>query len=367
MLDSTNEMSISDHIIYVPILKWKRGEQYALEKLPADIKKRVLPLLEIVPVPYDYANEVEAKTIAEHLEPIANNIQKSWGLDAPVLIDLYMIEEYEKVDDIGTHPFQFIADNLTAKGCSFIPVTGINRAESYQEAVKILTTNGVCIRITDEDLIGDFNSGIEALLTRFSLGPQQVDLLVDFRYVSPSDEARSILSASMILKLLPKAKAWRRLVFSCSAFPENLSNISSTNRIRRIEWHLWKKLYDSRNSLEFFPIYSDYGISHPYFADYDPRVMTMSANIRYTSKNDFLIFKGKSIKKHGWGQIRALAQELVSHPEYAGKDYSWGDNYIYNCATNPNCTTGNAETWRRVGTNHHITFVVNQISSLHDS
>jgi hypothetical protein len=92
--------------------------------------------------------------------------------------------------------------------------------------------------------------------------------------------------------------------------------------------------------------------------------MTMSANIRYTVKDGFLVFRGYSVKKHRWSQTRDLAQQVVKHPEYYGKDFSYGDEYIYKCSLGEE-GTGNAEIWRRIGANHHLTLVTHDLSNLH--
>ncbi|MFB5761329.1 beta family protein [Paenibacillus medicaginis] len=46
---------------YVPIVKWKQGEQRALETLAATSKERLTPLIEIAPIDWDFENEVQRK------------------------------------------------------------------------------------------------------------------------------------------------------------------------------------------------------------------------------------------------------------------------------------------------------------------
>ena len=110
-------------------------------------------------------------------------------------------------------------------------------------------------------------------------------------------------------------------------------------------------------------IFADYAISHPYTKELDPRTMRMSASIRYTTSNNWLVLKGRNVRQYGFDQYFELAKELIERPEYADRDFSWGDKYIADCAlgmTGP----GNATTWRKVGTNHHITLVARQIAKL---
>jgi Beta protein len=56
------------HNHYVPILKWKRGEQTALEKLDNKYKQILTPLIEIQPVQFDHSKGVFKKTIDEHIK-----------------------------------------------------------------------------------------------------------------------------------------------------------------------------------------------------------------------------------------------------------------------------------------------------------
>ena len=80
------------------------------------------------------------------------------------------------------------------------------------------------------------------------------------------------------------------------------------------------------------------------------------------SKRDGLSSRLRDIKLYKSEQFRQLSATLRKRPEFYGTSFSWGDNYISNCAdyaTGP----GSLTTWRQVGTNHHIAVVTNQIAS----
>jgi Beta protein len=49
-----------------------------------------------------------------------------------------------------------------------------------------------------------------------------------------------------------------------------------------------------------------------------------------------------------------------------GAGFSPGSAYIESCRTG-GASTGNLSTWRWVGTNHHMTKVVNDLANLHGS
>ncbi len=110
-------------------------------------------------------------------------------------------------------------------------------------------------------------------------------------------------------------------------------------------------------------IFGDYAISHPVPKELDPRTMRMSASIRYTTESEWLVVKGRNVRQFGFDQYFALSKALVERPEFSGLSFSWGDQYIADCAdgiTGP----GNATTWRKVGTNHHITLVTRELANL---
>jgi hypothetical protein len=83
----------------------------------------------------------------------------------------------------------------------------------------------------------------------------------------------------------------------------------------------------------------------------------------YTAQDDWLIVKGRNVRQYGFDQYFELCRALVGRPEYYGRDFSWGDNFIAQCATRE-LGPGNATTWRKVGTNHHLTVVVRALANM---
>lgn len=350
---------------YVPILKWKRGEQRALQELPNTLREKFTPLIEIVPVPYDYVNDTPAKTIDQHLANVGEQIKETWIPNRPLFIDLFWLGEDERMED-GSHPLNFIMNEVRKRNFLAIPVIGYERDDDYKAEVKHAIEEdslGVCIRLEDDDFL-DIESRLDSLIGYLEIDNSQVDILIDLKDISPDDEKKNILSIISIINSIPKINEWRTLTLACTTFPETLSVVASdsTGFIPRSEWKIWSELKNKKIPIQRMPTYGDYAIANPLYNEVDPRLMRMSANIRYTTKDDFMIIKGKAIKKNGWKQVCSMSEKLIKHPLYCGKDFSWGDEYIYICATEK-CNTGNAETWRKVGTNHHITFVINQLSS----
>jgi hypothetical protein len=85
--------------------------------------------------------------------------------------------------------------------------------------------------------------------------------------------------------------------------------------------------------------------------------------LRYTTDEDWLVFKERNVIRHGFDQFNSICRTLVGRREFKGAGYSAGDTAISACAV-PGSSSGNAMTWRRIGTNHHLTLVVDQLASL---
>src|SRR6185503_18493121 len=111
------------------------------------------------------------------------------------------------------------------------------------------------------------------------------------------------------------------------------------------------------------PSFGDYAISSPdLLDDVDPRMMKLSAAIRYTTDSDWLLIKAGLLRKKGFGQFHDLSKFLLGRPEYKGSSHCWGDEYISLCAVRTQ-QPGSLMIWRKVGTNHHLTLVQQQVAS----
>jgi len=349
---------------YVPILKWKRGERTALQLLNKNLKSHLMPVIEIVPIPWNYVEDCPDKTIDEHLQGIGNQLSEAWSIDSPIFVDLQLLDPEDRLKD-GKHPLRYIREESRRVGVKVIPVTGSNQEPDYQSEVKQANKEdrlGVCLRLIDDDF-DDLENRLEHLLNLLEVSPQDAYLLIDLQYIPPDNEKKTYISARSILKSIPQTGSWAAIILAGSSFPEHLSDIEpySAEEIPRAEWLIWKEIAKKSDNI---PVFSDYTINNPKLIDIDPRLMKMTANIRYTLDESWLVLKGGQIKQHRWQQIFEMCEKLTKDPRFYGANYSWGDNYIYNCAQRtPGFGPGNAEIWRRVGTNHHLTLVVNQIAT----
>lgn len=361
-------MNEIQHKQYVPILKAKEGEFKALQDSFPATKDSMTPLLEIVGIPWDYAEEQDAKTIDEHLSKISKKILDAWGTDRKIFVDSNIIDGISVMLDGTTHHLVFLFNEFRRNALNTIPVTGLERHADYKRAVQAIhgtDKKGICLRIKNEDLPkADLKALIDADLAYYNVSPAEVDLIIDLDTITGTATDLLVLTISNVINnTFPYLQDWRTFTLASSAFPPDLSDIraSTIDTIDRLDWQLWRALLN--NPLKRIPAFGDYSIAHPEVNELDPRMITMSASIRYTADDYWLIVRGRSTKQHGYIQYHALSLTLIARPEYCGSAYSWGDDYIDKCAAQT-VGTGNPTTWRRVANNHHFQKVITQLSNL---
>lgn len=354
--------------LYVPILKGKEGEFAALSELSDAVRDTILPLIEVPRVPYDYVNERPTKTLDEHVAGVADRLQRCWQ-DRPVYLDLPWFGERENLEN-GIVAVRKVLGDCRNANVTAIPVIAGSSSPAYLAAVNEHLTecaNGLCIRLKEADFDDEGDVEPRALVDRLlnAVGLtnlHQADLILDLSNIG-TDLGRATLAARAVIGEVPREIEWRRLVLAAASFPENLSDVdaATTTVLPRLEWALWERL-QRRRVLRNNALFGDYAIAHPIATELDPRTMRMSASIRYTTPENWLIVKGRNVRQYGFDQYFELARTLVALREYSGEEFSWGDGFIARCARRE-AGPGNATTWRKVGTNHHLTLVARSLAN----
>lgn len=359
-----------DHCHYVPCLRWKQGEYQAVWRLPIETKRVFTPLMEIPEIGWDFEKGKDSKTIDEHLTPFAQRVHKKWG-DSPCFVDLNLIAPSERMEN-GIHPVRFIFDNLRAINSQAIPVTALHKDKAYQTEVKRVLSkdgSGACLRVPIE--LSDkstFKTEIDSLLSTLEIKPSDCDFILDLgapNFEPPEGFSKVIQN---IVSNLPNLNKWRTFTIMGTSFPETMAGIKKGGEIvPRYEWKLYKILVAGfRKTGLRLPAFGDYAINHPKISKVDMRIVKPYATIRYTIDNHWYIVKGGNVRDSGYEQYRELSKRVQASRQYCGHAFSWGDNFIQDCACGQG-KTGNLSTWRQVGTNHHIEKVTRDIANFYAS
>lgn len=200
------------------------------------------------------------------------------------------------------------------------------------------------------------------LISACGLQENSVDLIVDF-------QASNLDCSALLIKLknVPSVSKWRSFTVVSGAFPKDLTNLALGHHEQpRSDWNFWKECLKSSDLIRK-PSYGDYTIQHAHYYEPVPAA-NVSASVRYTSETYWLIMRGQGMRTEGSAgsaQYPAHAVTLSKRKEFSGENFCLGDAFIAEKAKDINTKkTGNATQWLMAGINHHISFVVNQISNL---
>jgi hypothetical protein len=345
--------------IYTPILKTKRGEAKALIQLEDQLKKSIIPFFDILALKTESSNGSE---VQEHIVKQAINIISAWNLNGPCYVDLFDVTPTARGIN-GAHPATIVYEKLASNLVEVIPVVGIERDIAYKLAVRNVITSGaaaLAIRLDTEDiqLPSMLVERITRLVAEIGATALPLHIFLDFRSIEKiaSDTIQMQVTKAMgeLRKLKPA-----RVVFSASAMVSNMGNYKkeTLNVLPRRDFLIWELISKVHPDVD----YSDYGVVHPDYFDFDPRVIKPAAKIRYTSDKEWIIVKGIRWQSDT-SQHHRLSKMLRSKSQFRGDD-SWGGEYIVS-ASNGRQKYGTLETWVTIDQNNHITHTVRQLSSI---
>ncbi|HEY0022862.1 MAG TPA: beta family protein [Longimicrobium sp.] len=346
---------------YVPLLKGKSGEYQALGGLALHDQHGLTPFIDVPPIA-----ELDGRVLtpAQHYQAQFDKLEKYWGKRGPVFVDSRLVQP-GRLTAGGEHGASVLFDLAERAGFGVVPVTGLRREDTYQQAVRNAVGRlgtGVCLRMEDADLTDQLAARMDALLEWLGVPVRDADLVLDYRGV-PEELARSLATgASVAIRELPHLDRWRTFTLASGGFPRSLGELGrgSEFRIQRSDWNLWQAVSRSLPAAVRRPAFGDYGIAHPDLEDADPRLMNVPVALRYTTATEFLVLKRGTFRKGGGAAFQKLCQELVQLPDYSGNAFSRGDEYIARTAR-AETKGGNPEAWRQAGTSHHLTLAAIQV------
>lgn len=353
-----------DHTHYLPILKYKSAEMGSLIGLEAPERDRITPLIALCP---DLIDEMAKKQLSVRrlFQNITLKIGRSWGV-SPFFVDFELIESQI---NRSTSPLIEFADIARSISLRHVPVTSLSRYGGHSTALKTILAKdkrGVCLRLTESEVSKPtLPMLIDGFLSTLRITPSGVHLLVDQKVTS-----ESTLSIKEICEKVPKLNRWKTFTVASGAFPVDLSKLKKNDvyRLPRFDWMKWSRGVTELGAGVRLPTYGDYSIQHPAFKP-PPAGFKVSASIRYGSTEEWIIVRGEALTSDNWEgnrQYLAEAKYLSSIPEFCGRDFSYGDAYIYDMG-NQSKRTGNPFTWLRAGLSHQLVFAVRQVANFVDT
>jgi len=345
-----------DH--YVPVLKVKRGERKALQRISPIHQSRITPLLEIV-------ERKPPKTLSAHLDTAFTNLAETIRPYSRCFLDAREIAAEGQAGAVD------VFQRASNAGIVFTPVTGISRTADVVPALAH-RANGRALRLTRAEFEqGGLTRRINDFLSAHGLMPEQLDLIIDLGGVEDLIVEGIEALTDAFMAEVPDHQRWHTFTVSACAFPKSMGGVQRNSHafVERADWVAWKNyLYGRRNGLQRLPTFSDCAIQRPEGVEnFDPIRMQVSAAIRYTLEETWLLIKGQSTRSSRPGeQFTALARNLV-HGSLRSSFY--GSGHCNGCelmkaAADGASGLGSAEAWRQLGTIHHISVVTQGLAAL---
>lgn len=346
---------------YVAALQNKSGELRALLNASAETWERLTPIVQFVG---PKERPVSATSVTNWVKKVGTAVGSH-----PVYLDVMRLDATSAVTiTTGERPvLAHIFDAARKRGMRFVPVVRVG--ESTKPHIDLVSDaadqdgHGVALRYQFREVLPpdgmSHSRYVEAHLSRVRSEAETADLLVDLEYIDPDDDLNGGDVAGVLAELLAVGP-WRSVVVLGTSMPSMLSCVpeGSIGSLARREWEVWSQL--EHTGLPRMPAFGDYAVQYPR----PPQAgggASMRANIRYTAEEATLVARGRGpVSQEGNEQYRDLCRQLAARSEFTGRDYSWGDATIADCAAG-SVAPGAQNVWRGAGTSHHLQFVTNQL------
>lgn len=339
---------------YGPILRGKLGELLALSRLFDPHKEFIAPT---VIVPSITAKDLQKKrplTPKEATRIHIGRISESWKgifflecrfikFDADEIADARLLRE--------------MLDNAKRMRCLAIPVvdlrTNSHRIEAIRDYVQT-TSSGVAIRISIADVDKrELESRVTNLLEKIGVSFNEAILQLDFGEATILDTNNfADLIVNSFTRLMDIGP-WERTIIAASNYPDqNPASPNNSVTVARREWDAWKRAASLDARIKD-SIFGDFGADHGKVAFFDSNAPAVT-HLRYAVADSWLISRGGPCSDVVDGSIRGAALVISSSKFFAGETFSWGDQFISDCANNLG-TAGYPTIWRAANMNHHMT------------
>jgi len=244
---------------YVPILRWKQAERFALRELDEQDRSRITPLIELTPAVFKARKRGGLSQTPDPANVLRGEVKKLLESCkyAPFFLDAHFVDGDIRATGGKKHSLEYLAGIARDYKLALVPVTGMSRSTGYQTSVSRVAKEdgrGACVRITPQEiLLPRFADEIKRFLKFLALNPKSVHLLVD---CEASESAVSDLEFA--LAQIPNLNDWKTFSVAGGAFPPDLQKFQPGNwRIPRRDWLAWKELITRGKQLVRRPSYSD--------------------------------------------------------------------------------------------------------------
>jgi hypothetical protein len=346
--------------MYTPILRNRQSEMLAVQALDSDTKAWCFPLI-------DVAEPTKGADVAASAIYVQNNskrlVRALKGFER-VLVDSSELDPSFRIG--GTlHPLTLVAKAASEAGAIPTPVTGLHRDAAHHEAVMQIMagyhSGQLCVRFDATDIRTASLScnRLVALLSHLSVESAQTILLLDCQSVFGKEPAT--ISAELGRMIIACTKLpLRSIIVAGYGIPDKMSEavaVREQDYIPRLEQDLFHDIAWPITASDHW--FGDYTTLSPVHVELDWKVMSkvMGPKAIYALDDSWFVVRGGPFSTHhdGYAQYYDLASSITALDEFSGPDFSFGDEYINDCANRVG-KAGSPASWIKACVNHHITF-----------
>ncbi len=350
--------------MYVPVLRWRQGEYQALARLSSAAKNRIAPFITIPEVEFDFETSQPKKSVREHVHPFAVRFNAKWG-PRPAWIGVHPSIAEESMDD-GRNILAYVFNALRAFEANAIPAVPLDVTLPIVTSVRAIVATdglGVAIAIRLEDLMkSNTRSRIDGLAASLGVALNEVDLVIDLG--APNFEPYAAFAGALIAAIsrLGTLQAFRNFVVIGTAIPETFKDVAKgADQLPRHDWLFYRAFIGKMPIGMRRPNFGDYTIVHPKFKPVDMRMIKAAGKLVYTTPEAWEVRKGRAFRDNP-DQMHDHCASIIASSKFNGAGYSSGDNYIAKCAIHE-VGPSNQTRWKEVAINHHITHLLDEIST----
>lgn len=343
---------------YRPLTLARAGELAALARLKPATHTAITPIFQAPPREWDFESSKFSKTLPAHLSQLPTKLFNARGT-RPAFLDTGLLDSEPPIQ--GLHPLEHLIREARALGLPLTPATAPDRSPAYETAVRNLHrdfSRGVAIMLDATQWLTVDPSALPDTLRRLGLDPAEIDIVVDYG----ASEGPLIEAAATAEVLAVNALgAFRSVTLGGGSFPDTQGVPRGITTHPRTDWAIWRNVAARlRAGGNPVPDYSDRLILRPESIELsiDPRFISISATLRYTTEDDWLfakgeLFKGPAGKSKGGAALMSPLAALIKHPQYATPIRTQAEDWI-EAVVSGSATPGNPTKWREWGTVRHF-------------
>ena len=125
---------------YVPVLRWRQAEYQALHRLAPAVRKRVVPLITIPQIEYDFEHQRMKYTVQKFVEPFVRRYLQKWGF-RPAWVALHETIALGRMDG-GVHVFDHVFDGLRRSRTRALPAVRLSEDSATVAAAARAVSGG---------------------------------------------------------------------------------------------------------------------------------------------------------------------------------------------------------------------------------